>query len=450
MPAGNELYNSKLIKTYIDLVEEKYPHIDVEALLRYSEMNRNQIADPDVWFTQAQVNRFYQKLVELNKGHELAREAGRYALTVESTSMGIFKSYLLALGSPSQIYKQAGKFAENIDRSIAYTTRMTGKNGVEIVAEPHNGVEQQPFQCENRIGNIEQVPEFCHCELKEFEHAQCIHKGGEVCRYIVSWKETRSSLWKKIRNMASPLLIALSIILLFIVPSFSLSIILFFFCITVSLSIGWYAEYIEKTELKSELEKKTDLSSEYNQLLEQSSVSYEISIINKEIGAAVSKATNINKILKAVLDVIQRHSDYARGLILLEDTDKRSLRYKDGFGYSDNDLNVLRRAEIYLNRPAQYDVVFVAACKDKKTYVENELKDRKRLSTDDKISAILWAKAFICCPILYEGRSLGVFAVFHTQKEGEFAQRDINLLEGIAPTIGLVIHKTMKKTGNLI
>ncbi|MDM8555743.1 GAF domain-containing protein [Desulfococcaceae bacterium HSG7] len=446
MPAKNELYNSKTIKTFIDLVEEKYTDIDVETLLQYSEMNRAQIADPDVWFTQAQVNKFYQKLVELSGGKELAHEAGRYALTAESRSMGIFKSYLLALGSPGQIYATSGKFAKKIDRSTSYITRVLGKNRVEIVAEPNKGVDQEPFQCENRIGNILQVPELCNCELKEFEHEQCIHKGGEVCRYIVSWKETRSSLWKKIRNIAIPLLITLSIIPLYFGTSLTIQLILILSAITVSLSIGWYAEFIEKIKLQSELKSKTNLSTEYNQLLEQSSASYEISIINKEIGVAVSNETNISKILKVVLDVIQRHTDYDRGLILLEDTDKSRLEYKDGFGYSNDDLNQLRRAETYTNRPSQYNVAFVAACKDKKTYVETELKDKNILSVDKKTAAILWAKAFICCPILYEGKTLGVFAVFHTKNEGEFAQRDINLLEGIAPTVGLVIHKTMAKT----
>ena len=289
MPDKAELYNSKAIKTFIDLIEEKYGNIDMDELLRHSEMDRAEIEDPDVWFTQNQVNKFYYKLMEISGNHDFACEAGRYALEKENKSMGIFKSYLLTLGSPDKIYKISKKFAARIDRSTNYENKILGKNKVEIIATPKAGIVQESFQCENRVGNILQVPELCGCEIGTYEHPECIHNGGDACRYIISWKEPAAVFWGKIRNITIPVFALVCLISIFFVPSLTLKLLLpIVFLAPISL-IGWYAEYIGRIKTQFDLENKKNLSELYDQLLNQSTLNYDSSNINKEIGYVVNK-----------------------------------------------------------------------------------------------------------------------------------------------------------------
>jgi len=444
MSVENELHNSKVIRTFIGLLKEKYPTVDVDTLLQTCKIHREQIIDPDVWFTQEQVYHFHNKLVEMTGNQKIAEEAGRYALTAESKNMGIFSSYLLSLGSPAIIYKNAAQFSEKIDRSTKYKTKKKEKNTYEIIAKPEEGVETYPYQCENRIGNIMQVPEFCGYELDKFDHPECIHRDDGVCRYVVSWKESKSRRWRIIRDLSIALTVTLIAIFLTFYPNysgltFSLITVIIFLC------TSWYSEIIFKNEVLNELSKKVDLESEYNKLLNESSAIFEISRINKEIGDAVKVSSRLDNTLKAVLKVIKIHLDYDKGLILLKDSDKNRLEYKDGFGYSDIDLNELRTAEFYYDRPKQYEVAFISAFKDKKTFVENNMKSINLLSLDDKLASILTSKTLICCPIIYKEEPMGVLSVFHTTKKRELMQRDINLLEGIAPTIGLVIHNALRQ-----
>jgi GAF domain-containing protein len=53
---------------------------------------------------------------------------------------------------------------------------------------------------------------------------------------------------------------------------------------------------------------------------------------------------------------------------------------------------------------------------------------------------LLESTSFICCPIIYEGEALGIFAVDNVNNKRPLYQSDMSLLMGIAPEIGISIH----------
>ncbi|MDA8414479.1 MAG: histidine kinase, partial [Desulfobacteraceae bacterium] len=78
------LYNSRIIDTFLKLVKARYNYIDINALLNSAGMKAYEVADQGCWFTQEQVDRFHEKLVELTRNEHIAREAGRYAASPET------------------------------------------------------------------------------------------------------------------------------------------------------------------------------------------------------------------------------------------------------------------------------------------------------------------------------------------------------------------------------
>ena len=60
---NNPLYNSRIIDNYLKLVKKRYPEVDLRELLFYADMKTYQVADQAHWFTQKQIDRFYEKLV---------------------------------------------------------------------------------------------------------------------------------------------------------------------------------------------------------------------------------------------------------------------------------------------------------------------------------------------------------------------------------------------------
>ena len=62
--SDDPLYNSMLIRNYIYYIAEFYPSIDINSALKDIGISRLEIEDQGHWFTQNQVDRFYEILVE--------------------------------------------------------------------------------------------------------------------------------------------------------------------------------------------------------------------------------------------------------------------------------------------------------------------------------------------------------------------------------------------------
>jgi len=86
---GRPLYNSNIIRSYIRLINHRYSFIDLNDLLDYAEMKMYQIEDDGHWFTQKEVNRFYERLVQLTGKQDIAREAGMYSTS--PVSLGLMR-----------------------------------------------------------------------------------------------------------------------------------------------------------------------------------------------------------------------------------------------------------------------------------------------------------------------------------------------------------------------
>ncbi|MBW2466853.1 MAG: phosphohydrolase, partial [Deltaproteobacteria bacterium] len=212
------LYSSRITKNYIKLIQHKYSYINVNELLRSAGIEPFQVEDEGHWFTQKEINLFHKRLREFTGNKDIAREAGLYAASPEA--MGDIRQYILGLASIATAYRLAGEMSNKFSRSAVYTSMRTGPEQVEVVVTPNEGVQEEPFQCENRKGWLESIAKIFNYKLPKIEHPDCIFQGGKVCRYIVSWKKSRAAVLKKTRNIALPLLIVASF-LLSLIPGIS-------------------------------------------------------------------------------------------------------------------------------------------------------------------------------------------------------------------------------------
>ncbi|HQI25368.1 MAG TPA: hypothetical protein PLV15_11020, partial [Smithella sp.] len=144
------LYNSRIINTYIKYIKKCYENIDIDELYEYAQIEPYEVADQNHWFTQEQINRFHEKLSELTGSTNIAREAGRYVASSEA--IGIMRHYVLGMTNPALAYKFISKVASNFSRSTVYEAREINPKKIEIIVTPREGVKEEPFQCENRIG----------------------------------------------------------------------------------------------------------------------------------------------------------------------------------------------------------------------------------------------------------------------------------------------------------
>lgn len=432
------LYSSRIPNTYVQFIRKNYGHIDVDELLRYAGIEPYQLADEGHWFSQEQVNRFHARLNELAGGNNnIAREAGRYSASPEF--LGGIKTYILSLGSPAIALKLFGQGAEKFTRSSIYESKKITRNKVEILVTPREGTRESPFQCLNRMGYLEAIPLLFNYKLPRIEHPECVFRGDKACRYLVSWQDSRSALWKKTRNYAALSLPVVLIVLFLILPSAAiLSTVAAVFAVVI-LMMSCYAGQLDARELRAALD---SLKGSSDELIKQINVNYENALMINEIGQELSRELDTDGVLANVTEVLKKRLKYDRGLIMLADPGKTRLFYRAGYGFTDEQRGILEDASFNLDSPEPRGL-FVLVFREQRPLLLDDI-DREKAKMSARaydLARKMGTRSFVCCPIVYKNESLGVFAVDNINTRKPLLQSDINLLMGVAAQIGFIAEQ---------
>jgi HD-GYP domain-containing protein (c-di-GMP phosphodiesterase class II) len=434
-----DLYNSRIVDNYIKIIKLNYSYVDIDDLLKSAGMKLYEVEDEAHWFTQAQLNQFHRSLRKKTGNKEIAREAGLHAAS--PGTLGMMRRYVLGLIGPQNAYELVGKYASKFTRSSTFKSKPIGTNKVEICVTPNEGVQEEPYQCENRLGFWESISIAFNYNLPKIEHPECIFKGGKSCRYIISWEKSPSYTWRKIRDFTG-IFLTLFIVVEFFFP-FMLPLPATFLIptsIAIFLLINWHQINLDRQELKKAVENLHETSEE---LIEQTNINYENALLINEVSQALSKELELGNIIANVADVLEKRLDYDRGLILLANPDKTRLIAKGGFGYDPDQLKKFMSSGtwFHLNK-IQSKGVFVQSFHKQKPFLINDISEIKDSITRKSLdfAQILGVKSFLCCPIIYENESLGVLAVDNVQTKKPLLQRDINILTGVANQIGISIN----------
>ena len=102
------LYNTVLIAPYIEYLGKYYPDVDIDSILSDAGMTDYQLRDKGHWFTQRQVDLFYESLTKKTGNPNIAREVGRFVTTTSSAS-SIIRQYVLGFIGPASAYDMLQK-----------------------------------------------------------------------------------------------------------------------------------------------------------------------------------------------------------------------------------------------------------------------------------------------------------------------------------------------------
>ncbi|MBJ6802086.1 GAF domain-containing protein [Geomonas sp. Red259] len=431
------LYNSKIISIFVSLLQKKYPHVDVPELLRYAEIKTYEVNDEGHWLTQRQVDRFHTRMTQM-VGADISREGGRYAAS--AAAHGMMMKYTLGLIGPANTLLAIGKCSRNFSRSGTYTAAKLADNRVEITFTPQEGSEEQPYQCENRMGMFEAVVMLFNYHPPQIEHSDCIFQGGESCRYIISWKKTWYATVRSLRNRLVPIaLIAYALCYHFGLVGHPVPILtaLAFF----ALGSSYLAQRMETREIVTAL---AQVEESTQQIVAQMGVNYNNARMVNEVGQALSKQSGINEVLRNVTKVIEKRLGYDRCVIMLADARKSRLTFSTGYGYTVAQRDALLNASFDLTAPDTQGV-FVTCFRDNQSRFVSDFAEVAHLHTPQSIdfSRELEARSFICCPIACDGEVLGVLAVDNKKSQRPLMQSDLSLLAGIAPVIGMSLRNAI-------
>ena len=438
MSESTPLYNSRITKIYVQYLSNYYPDIKVDSILEEAGIANYEIEDPAHWFTQEQQDRLHDILVARTGNPNIAREAGRYSTS--SKGLGATKQYALGLMSPATIYLLIHKIHALMSRGAEVSARKIGKNQVEITAAPKSGVNEKPYQCENRRGMFESIARLFTDKYAQINHPSCVHKGDQNCRYLISWTKAPKIHLKLIRNY-SLLLSAFLLIGLFLFLPAAIWGVTALSSAVLILLLSYLTENLEKKALTQTIE--TQKEAAQDNILE-SNIRYNNALLVQEIGQATSNILDIDNLLKAVAGVMEKRLDFDRGMIMLVNKGKTILRYCAGYGQNQAEEEILKDAEFHLDNPDSKGL-FVLAIKEQRPFLVNNVNEiHDSLSRRSfEIAKRLGSKALICVPIIREKESLGILAVDNSRSSRPLRQSDMSLLIGVASQLAMSISNAM-------
>ncbi|RJP47261.1 MAG: PAS domain S-box protein [Desulfobacteraceae bacterium] len=429
------LYNSRIIKSFTEYISKYHPKVDIILILDYAGIKKYQIEDEGHWFTQTQVDQFYDMTVKTTGDLDIARKAGQYSIF--SIAAGGFAKYLLWYMTPSAVYNVLEKVYPHASRGSTVKAKKVGPNQAEVIATQNPGVKEKPYQCQNRLGTFEGITKLFTNELPVVVHDTCMHISGDRCVYNIRWKPMPSFTWKRLANYSYLLGILVSILVFATLPP-GYSITVFLSVIIISMGVTLYQVNLEKNELETTFKNHGDTA---NNLVDEINARYNNSILIQEIGQATSNILNIDNLLKFTMETFKKRLDFDRGLIMLANRDKTRLIYKTGYGYNRDEEDLLINTEFHLDNPKSRGP-FIVAFKNQQPFLMDDLGALEKIVSERsrEFAKRLGVKSFICVPILYEGISEGILVVDNYHSKRPLNQSDLNLFTGIALQLGISIN----------
>jgi PAS domain S-box-containing protein len=338
--------------------------------------------------------------------------------------------------SPLSAYRLLEKITPHLTKGGVFRTTKLGSKKVEIAFTPVPGVKENPHQCENRMGQLEAITKVFTNKFARIEHSSCLHKNGDLCRYVITWDQAPSYFWKKISKVSVLAGFALAIVFSFFLPLLHETILTLAIMLGVLL-VSLYAGRLEKDELAKSMVFQGDAAEIY---LDEMQMRYNQALLVQEIGQVCSTVFDIRELTEKVMEVLEKRLNFDRGMILLLDRDKKRLHYTAGYGFNKSQEDPWRDPGISLDLMEERDLFVSALRKYKPVLLHDAEKNREKLSRGTlTIVKETGMSSIAVVPIVHKRGFLGLIAVGNLSAGQPLTQSDVNLLSGIASEAALGI-----------
>jgi len=433
------LYNSRLIKTYIEYIKKTYGEINLDAILREAGITMFELEDGGHWFTQRQSDLFNAAIRRETSNPNISREVGRYCTSAES--WGPIRQYILAFLLLDGVFSIFEKVANTLTKGSKWQINKLKRDKFEVFSIPMPGVKEKPYQCETRIGILEAIAYPFANDYAHIDHPVCLHRGGDYCHYIVTTKIAPVTKWRRFRNLGVVISLLAAIATLSFVRPLHWESFAVFTALFIILGISLYVEYLEKKGLFFSIRTQGDAA---ERLLNQIDLRYNEALLVKEIGQATSMILDIDELLKFVIETLEKRLDFERGMIMLANKERTLLQYMVGYGYNPEHEGYLRKTQFHLDRENSKGPA-VVAFKEQRPFIVNNISELNGAlsSSSREFAKTMGAESFICVPIVYETESMGVLLVDNIKSKRSLSQSDVSILLGIAPQIAISMKNSL-------
>jgi len=423
------IYNSQIIQGLIEYIRASEPGVDISKLLNAADLKRQNVENPAHWFTQIEIDRFHLATLKMINNPTLPRDAGRYLSA--SKAMQGWTPALIRLSSPASAYALMGRIYPTISRGASISVRKISATSVEIISTPTPEADEKGFQCEHRIGSFESLAQLFTNEMATVEHPECLFRGADHCRYLVSWTPPPSMRIRKFRNVAT-LLWLLSLSVGFAVLNSTGMLIALTVSTIAMAALALHTSNVEKRELSALLRRATGGTGEG--LIEEINRRQSHALLVQSVGHITVSAQSTKAFLATVLDSIHAHLDFDRSAVFLLDAETGKLSVHASHGVDANVLDIL---------PPQAQAAFAETMAP--SAIAKELSNAGR----DDFRVHLGLGAIATAPVAHGNQVLGLLVVGYEERTQKISPIDVDVLRSIGAqtAMAMLFDRTFNQLG---
>ncbi len=425
------LYNSRLVKNYLEYLERHYPDISLDDLLSAADIGRAEVEDPGHWFNQAQIDAFHQSLQQVVRDPGLAREVGRFSQA--SRTAGILTRYVLGFVTPLMAYRGVAKVASEWTRATDYVARPVSGTRIALKVTPRPGVREQSFQCDNRVGMLEALAKLFTGQYAQVEHPACMHRGGQSCEYMISWQALPSNRWKRGLRYGALGAFALLAGSAAFMPLRGWLIELAGWIVALG-SGGTMAVLLENRELKHKI---THAGETADRDIQEIKYRYSGAFLIQEIGKAASALQTPEQFVSAAVALLQKRLSYKGGMLWLMAEDQPEHLVGRGFGIPPALMEKIREVPLDPSRDGFGGLLATVCRRGAATVIDDADEIRRQFPGGSAYWKALGVHSLVAVPLQYEDRTIGLLFMYKDTATERTSFSDINLISGVASQIAL-------------
>ncbi|PIE63257.1 MAG: histidine kinase [Desulfobacter postgatei] len=443
---AKELYSNKILDVYVALIREKYPEIEIENLMDEAGIrNYSKRADNSRGLSREQINRFHERLCMLTDNIRIDREAGRYAVNPEC--LGKIRSLVMPFAGVRWACRMIKKYAGSLTGNGHYTTRYTGKNKIKVEVTPNEGIKDEPFQCEIRQGCFQGLADvFLHNELI-VHHPECMFKGGRVCRYELTWRNSAFSVLAVLSWLAGAAAMVM-LIKLWTVPVVANPKDLCLICpALLALGLGWAAQRVKSKAFARSL---NGIHTARERMLSQIEINAENSRVLVDIGQVLGIEDPSVCTFDRAAKIVGKKLRYDRLMIMIANDEKTVLSYYGGYGFSEVENLYVANYSISLGGGEAPGEMFYESYTQNKTMLVNDMAWLKRkFPQSEEFVDRIRPRSFFISPIEVDGEPIGIMIAANTMTLRKLDKNDTYLVMGVTQHIaGIYRQQKYEKQHN--
>ncbi|ORJ60510.1 HD domain-containing phosphohydrolase [Geothermobacter hydrogeniphilus] len=417
---------SALLQSYRLFLQEERPDIDFEKLCHSCHIT------PDSGSVDSrQMALFTSRLLNRSGNPQILRAAGRAA--GRRSGLGLMQQLGLGLGGPTRLLEKLIREQAALSGQ-QWDIRSPGRNLLDITIP---GDPSHHWSCQYHSGFLESLALLFNQRSPGLAHPRCSRRGDRHCHYQLTWDDSPAESWRRRRNRTA-MLTTVSLLAVPWLPPVAAAT-LPPLGLAAMLAMTAFGGTLERNELRRHLQHQQATTEE---VVDQANASLINLQLTREIGQAISSRSDSDDLLRAVSDILAHQLDFDRGMILLADSQRKALHYRCGFGLNAAEL---KRLESPLALSGRHDRTPLAPLLiNKRGLLINDVRQFQDVRVHNlcRWFAGLGSRAFACCPIISDQQVIGMLALDLRTPKRLLVESDLQLLEGIAPLIGIGLQNS--------